>query len=87
MLTIRVSKAEYDATPYDLRPSEIMIDIVGVGSGVYDRCELHLPVRGINVGEAASSRESCARLRDELWFKGREWFQDRAGTYLSSKIF
>ncbi len=23
-------------------------------------------------------RENCARLRDELWFKGREWFQDRA---------
>jgi phage terminase large subunit len=41
-----------------------MIDIIGLGAGVYDRCkELHLPVR-INV--------------DELWFKGREWFQDRA---------
>jgi hypothetical protein len=35
------------------------------------------PVRGVNVGEAAASRENCARLRDELWFKGREWFQDR----------
>src|SRR5512147_973847 len=29
-------------------------------------------------GEAAASRENCARLRDELWFKGREWFQDKA---------
>ena len=35
-------------------------------------------VRSVNVGEAAASRENCARLRDELWFKGREWFQDRA---------
>ena len=35
-------------------------------------------MRGVNVGEAAASRENCARLRDELWFKGREWFQDRA---------
>jgi hypothetical protein len=35
-------------------------------------------VRGVNVGEAAASRENCGRLRDELWFKGREWFQDRA---------
>jgi hypothetical protein len=35
-------------------------------------------VRGVNVGEAAASRENCARLRDELWFKGREWFQDRS---------
>ena len=35
-------------------------------------------VRGVNVGEAAASRENCARLRDELSFKGREWFQDKA---------
>ena len=52
---------------------------IGLGAGVYDRCkEIGLPVRGINVGEAAASRENCARLRDELWFKGREWFQDKA---------
>ena len=79
MATADRIKAEYDATPYDLRPSAILIDIIGLGAGVYDRCkELGLPVRGINVGEAAASRENCARLRDELWFKGREWFQDRA---------
>src|SRR5215467_2174516 len=79
MVTAGKIKAEYDATPYDLRPSEIVIDIIGLGASVYDRCkELRLPVRGVNVGEAAASRENCMRLRDELWFKGREWFQDRA---------
>ena len=79
MATAGKIKAEYDATPYDARPSEILVDIIGLGAGVYDRCkELGLPVRGINVGEAAASRENCARLRDELWFKGREWFQDKA---------
>ena len=35
-------------------------------------------MRAINVGEAAATRENCMRLRDELWFKGREWFQDRS---------
>jgi phage terminase large subunit len=51
-----------------------MIDIIGLGAGVYDRCkELGLPLRGINVGECAASRENCAGLRDELWFKGPEW--------------
>ena len=79
MATVGKIKAEYDATPYALRPWEILIDIIGLGAGVHDRCkELGLPVRGINVGEAAPSRENCARLRDELWFKGREWFQDKA---------
>ena len=71
MATAGKIKAEYDATPYDARPSEILVDIIGLGAGVYDRCkELGLPVRGVNVGEAAASRENCARLRDELWFKG-----------------
>ena len=37
-----------------------------------------MPVKAINVGEAAATRENCMRLRDELWFKGREWFQDRS---------
>jgi phage terminase large subunit len=79
MATAGKIKAEYDATPYDARPTEILVDIIGLGAGVYDRCrELGLPVRGVNVGEAAASRENCARLRDELWFKGREWFQDKA---------
>jgi hypothetical protein len=32
----------------------------------------------VNVGEAAATRENCMRLRDELWFKGREWFPERA---------
>ena len=79
MATAGKIKAEYDQTPYDMRPSDILIDVIGLGAGVYDRCrELGLPVRGINVGEAASSRDNCMRLRDELWFKGREWFQDKA---------
>ena len=49
-------------TPYDARPSEILVDVIGLGAGVYDRCrELGLPVRGVNVGEAAASRETaCA---------------------------
>src|SRR5262249_2790996 len=31
MATAGKIKAEYDATPYDLRPSEIVIDIIGLG--------------------------------------------------------
>jgi phage terminase large subunit len=78
MATAGKIKAEYETTHYDMRPTEIRIDAIGLGAGVYDRCkEQGLPVRAINVGEAAASRENCMRLRDELWFQGREWFQDR----------
>jgi phage terminase large subunit len=78
MATAGRIKAEYDGTSHEMRPSQILIDAIGLGAGVYDRCrELSLPVRAINVGEAAATRENCMRLRDELWFKGREWFQNK----------
>jgi phage terminase large subunit len=79
MATAGKIKAEYEATHYDMRPREILIDAIGLGAGVYDRCrEMGLPVRAINVGEAAATRENFMRLRDELWFKGRDWFQERS---------
>ena len=63
----------------DERPEEILVDSIGLGGGVVDRlCEMGLPVRGINVGEAPSTDgKTYMRLRDELWFKAREWFQGR----------
>ena len=81
MVTAGKIKAEYEGTHYDMRPSAILIDAIGLGAGVYDRCkELGLPVKAINVGEAAATRENCMRLRYELWFKGRDWFQERLGS-------
>lgn len=67
---------EYEDTPTDLLPCEILVDAIGVGAGVVDRLrELGLPVRGVNVGESASSRRDMSRLRDELWWRCREWFE------------
>jgi hypothetical protein len=61
------------------RPAEILVDSIGMGSGVVDRLrELGLPVRGINVSEVASLEPTYHRLKDELWFKAREWFEERA---------
>jgi len=34
-------------------------------------------VQKVNVAESPSSKELYPRLRDELWFTGREWFQNR----------
>ena len=60
------------------RPSEIMVDSIGIGAGVVDRLrEMGLPARGVNVAEAASIDTLYNRLRDELWFKGREWFDNK----------
>lgn len=82
MQTAGIIAKEYGETPLELRPSAINVDVIGLGGGVVDRLrELGLPVRGINVGEAASTDPTrYMRLRDELWFKARDWFDTRAVT-------
>ena len=69
-------KAEYDAAK--IKPASICVDVIGLGAGVVDRCrEMGLPVVGVNVAESPSVSERYERLRDELWFKAREWFAGR----------
>lgn len=67
----------------DDRPAAICIDAIGVGAGVVDRlnemvAEGHFEgtqIIGINVSESASIHDKFARLRDELWWKARTWFE------------
>lgn len=81
MVTVGKIMAAYRETqqvaPNDL-PSEILVDVIGYGAGVVDRLrELGLPVRGINVAETPAVSERYNRLRDELWWKAREWLEAR----------
>jgi phage terminase large subunit len=65
---------EYNTLPEKDRPVEILVDVIGLGSGVVDRLtELNLPVRGINVSESSSMSEQYRNLRAELWYKARDW--------------
>lgn len=60
------------------RPTDINVDVIGIGAGVVDRLiELGLPARGINVSEAPSMTEQYLNLRAELWFRGRDWLEKR----------
>ena len=82
MQTVGIIKAEWDKTPPKDRPEAINVDVIGIGSGVVDRLkELELPVVGVNVAEAESPNANPEiqfnRLRDELWWKGREWLEQR----------
>ncbi len=67
----------YYSLPLIERPFSIVVDIVGYGAGVYDRLkELRLPVRGCNVGTVKGvDKKKYVRMRDELWFRAREWFE------------
>ena len=71
---------EYDSTPYPDRPSEILVDSIGLGAGVVDRLtemDFGPEIRGINVAESPALGQRYGRLRDELWFKAREWLEAR----------
>ncbi|MCG7904396.1 MAG: terminase B [Candidatus Thiodiazotropha weberae] len=76
MQTVGRVVREFNETPDKDKPDEIMVDSIGVGAGVVDRLkEQGLPARGVNVAERPSDHDKHLRLRDELWWKGREWFQ------------
>lgn len=80
MTTASIVYKEWRETPNEHRPSAINVDVIGLGAGVADRLrQLGLPAIDVNVAEAASIEgERYNRLRDELWFKGREWFESKA---------
>ena len=79
MQTVGRVLAEYESLQISRQPSEILVDSIGIGSGVVDRLrELGLPVRGINVSEAPSMKGTYLNLRSELWFKLKEFLEDRS---------
>lgn len=82
MQTTGIVKAEWDKTSEKMRPVAINVDVIGIGAGVVDRLkELGLPVYGVNVAEApainAADGRQFNRLRDELWWRCREWLEKR----------
>lgn len=68
---------EYTFAP--VKPSAIYVDVIGIGSGVYDRLEeLELPVVAVNVSESPSfAVENAFRMRDELWVMARKWLESK----------
>jgi phage terminase large subunit len=70
--------SEYDAVPYSMRPQAIYIDAIGLGAGLADRLrELDMPAVAVSVSETASLKDRFNRLRDELFWSCREWFEAR----------
>ena len=78
METCGIVMREFLETPDYHRPTAINCDVIGIGAGVVDRLrEQGMPVFGVNVGEVSSVPDRYMRLRDELWWKAREWFMAR----------
>lgn len=73
-------KNKWDLTPEPDRPEWICVDSIGIGSGVADRLrELGLPVLKVNVAElpAFGNQDKYLNLRAELYFKLRQWLEER----------
>ena len=78
MELVGIVMMEYEACNYSNRPTAIYVDAIGMGSGVADRLrELDLPAVSISVSETASMSQKFVRLRDELFWLTREWFERR----------
>jgi hypothetical protein len=70
--------AEYEILPPSERPTEILVDSIGLGAGVVDRLrELNLPARGINVSESPAMGTTYRNLKAELWYKAKSWLEQR----------
>jgi phage terminase large subunit len=70
--------SQYEACDHKSRPTEILVDSIGLGAGVVDRLrELNLPARGINVSESPAMGGTYLNLRAELWHKAKAWLEKR----------
>lgn len=68
-------REEYDRTPKHLRPAEICVDGIGVGHGIAGLMRtMDLPVKEVTVSNKPRDPVRFVLLRDELWFKARDWF-------------
>ena len=54
------------------------VDSIGMGAGVVDRLrELDIPTAEINVSESPADNEKFAKLRDELWWRARDFYYNK----------
>lgn len=79
---------EYRATPTAEQPGEILVDSIGVGSGVASMLQTFgLPARSVNVSEQAAAQKEFLNKRAELWWMVREWVQSRECALPSTPVY
>lgn len=73
----RIAREYDDAGDLDV-PHRIFVDVIGIGAGVVDRLrEMDIPCVGVNVAEKPTDASRFMRLRDELWWRSRDWLDRR----------
>lgn len=65
-----------EAEALHMAPDIIYVDAIGYGAIVADRLgEVGIPAYCVNVAETPPVGDKFMRQRDELWWRGREWFR------------
>jgi len=80
MATVGVVYEDWKKTLPSERPDAIYIDSIGIGAGVADRLRELLDnsdteVVDVNVSEVPAMAGAHPRLRDELWYSIKQWFE------------
>jgi hypothetical protein len=65
----------------EINPAKVVVDITGLGAGLYDRLRELLGniVVGVNFAATACNQDRYANRRAEMWDLMRQWFDDPAG--------
>jgi len=71
----------------DINPAKVVIDVTGLGAGLYDRLKETIgdKVEGVNFGSKAYDHEAYANRRTEMWDELRKWFDDPAGVQVPDR--
>lgn len=72
----------------EFAPDAIFVDKGGIGTGIVDRLqELHIPVIGVMFGEAASEPDIYANKKAEMWWRMKDWFEEKPNRIVNNPAF
>lgn len=72
----------------EFQPDAMFVDKGGIGTGIVDRLqELHVPVIGVMFGAAASEPDLYANKKAEIWWRMKDWFEEKPNRIVNNAAF
>lgn len=80
----------FDLLSMEKQPVEILIDVIGIGSGLCDRLrefpDMRSIIKMINVTETSPAGSRGYKMRDHLWLCAYDWFESKVGHVEKSEL-
>ena len=72
----------------EYEPDAMFVDKGGIGTGIVDRLnELNIPVIGVMFGAAASEPDLYANKKAEIWWRMKDWFEEKPNRIVNNPAF